>query len=101
MTINEPFVRVGEDGMTFQLMTDFTSTNFTSATFHFSKPDGTVVSKVTDNNDGGRGAWGWVVEQGFFDVPGWWMVSLEIDLGSDGTRKSKRPALFLVGGDLE
>ena len=101
MSTHTAFVRLGEYGFTFQLKTDYQSTGFDSATMHFTKPNGSVSSQTCDNNDGSAGEWGWIVTEDFFDQKGFWSVGLEIDLGDDGTRKSRRPALFLVGGDLE
>jgi hypothetical protein len=100
-TSRTSFLRIGEDGFVFQLKTSYRTNSFDSAALHFTDPNGDVTEKACDVFSSGDGEWGWTVESGFFDgLPGWWMVSLEVDLGASGTRKSVKPATFLVGDDL-
>lgn len=100
----EIYARVGEAGFVVEMASDYKPASIDSATLHFTKPDGTVVSKTCDTVDTAAGTYGWLVDDAaFFDVPGNWMVSLEIavDASGNNVRKSRRPRVLLIGASTE
>lgn len=96
------FARVGEAGFVHNFDTDFLEASISSATIHYTKPDGTVVSRTCDQVTSSTGQYGWLVTAGHFDTPGRWKASLEINIdGANNIRKSKTPVVLLIGASDE
>lgn len=97
----EPFARVGEHGFYVQALSNYQPGGVNAAYLHFKKPDGVVYTKECGLIDAPAGSYSWLVEEGFFDTPGWWHISLEITTAGNGTLKSRRAKAVLIGSSNE